>query len=983
MLDHTDATTTYLKIPFQPSLADWQQVSRVVEAPKDFYQASVKLVFDGMPVGSSAWFDDIKLNVLNVPSSTISAYNYADNSSFEYDYDSTSWPDGWYRSSGNGTFTSQWVDLTTSNGNVYTGARSIKMTNPTSWESATRTDEKVPFDSSKTYTAVGYIKTESVTSSAVVLVHAYDANGTWLGEVASQTVSGTKDWTRVSAVVNSSNVPSGTVKLAVGVQMRAGTGTAYFDNVRLQAGDFRYQLGYDANGNYVTSIKDPLGNQVSLSPEATTGNVKSFTNALGSQYSYNHDMMNRLTTFTFPYQGAIGSPIVNKTYSYQYDSNGNLQSVTDPNGQSWVNFTYNELNQVKQFTEQVTIGSNTYPNSWGYQYDTSGRLSKGTLPFGQFTSLAYDNAGRLTQVDFGNGSTVSKSFSYGYDLNGNLTSFGGYTAEYDNMNRATKVTESNPDNYLQNTYDAGGQRTQLSVHWGVNVWNYEYGYDSVGRAKTFHDVTANRDSRYLFDESGRMVKAYHSNGTSAFYDYNPAGQVTQVRVEKAGETINKFHYEYDGAGNITKIWSDMDSSWVAYTYDSLNQLVKETYSDTTTIEYQYDEMGNRTKVINNGVSTTYTYNPQKNRLLSVGSKNYQYDANGNVTADGTYTYVWGDDNKLKEVKQGTTTIASFTYDALGRRETTTAGGVTKTYHYDGDLVTYVTESSGKVYRFAYDHGGRPIFMSYNGNQYWYHYDQHGNVIRMTDATGATVAAYKYDAWGNITSSTPVGSEIKDLNPFRYSGYWYDNETGKYYLKARYYDSQIGRFLSKDPITVFVGSQLSLNAYAYAGNEPVGYVDTSGLMPKRADRETPQEEAEDVQLYSNMKKYGSYNPEGTGTSSITKNSKNPLLTILGVPDKGLSQAVIDQFGLKSNPDIVKKGQQIYSNDPNKVLEEIYDGAKKGALAGFIVGVASSEVHGVIGIIPITLVFSVTGAGGGAVRGTKNYIIGVILWGPLKQ
>lgn len=109
---------------------------------------------------------------------------------------------------------------------------------------------------------------------------------------------------------------------------------------------------------------------------------------------------------------------------------------------------------------------------------------------------------------------------------------------------------------------------------------------------------------------------------------------------------------------------------------------------------------------------------RKTGCFHVGTKNYQYDANGNVTADGTYTYVWGDDNKLKKVNQRTTPIASFTYDALGRRETMTAGGVTKTYHYDGNLVTYVTESSGKVYRFAYDHGGRPIFMSYNNSQYW-------------------------------------------------------------------------------------------------------------------------------------------------------------------------------------------------------------------------------------------------------------------------
>jgi len=122
-------------------------------------------------------------------------------------------------------------------------------------------------------------------------------------------------------------------------------------------------------------------------------------------------------------------------------------------------------------------------------------------------------------------------------------------------------------------------------------------------------------------------------------------------------------------------------------------------------------------------------------------------------------------------------------------------------------------------------------MSYNNNQYWYHYDQHGNVIRLTDNNGTTVAKYKYDAFGNITyqwGTAGVGSEIVDLNPYRYSGYIYDSEIGKYYLKARYYDAEIGRFLAKDPLAVRVADVLGLNAYTYAENNPVMLMDPTGL-----------------------------------------------------------------------------------------------------------------------------------------------------------
>jgi RHS repeat-associated protein len=171
----------------------------------------------------------------------------------------------------------------------------------------------------------------------------------------------------------------------------------------------------------------------------------------------------------------------------------------------------------------------------------------------------------------------------------------------------------------------------------------------------------------------------------------------------------------------------------------------------------------------------------------------------------------------------------------------TASGITKTFHFDGDRVAYVVESGGKVYRFAYDQNGKPIFMNYSGKLYWYHYDKHGNVISMSDSSGTTVVTYSYDAWGNITSkwgkaadANGDGSTIVDLNPYRYSGYWYDNETGKYYLNARYYDAQIGRYLSKDAIILSESNTFGLNSYLYSNNNPINFFDHSGMIPASDD-----------------------------------------------------------------------------------------------------------------------------------------------------
>ncbi len=396
-----------------------------------------------------------------------------------------------------------------------------------------------------------------------------------------------------------------------------------------------------------------------------------------------------------------------------------------------------------------------------------------------------------------------------------------YSASYDKLDQLKNVTEPNTAYAYDYEYDAAGNRTKLSVKYNTTTtWTYNYEYDDAGKPKKFRDSTTGRESYFLYDEAGMPRKVYNSNKSATFYEYDGAGQLKQLRIENDGAPVVKYRYDYDSNGNITKIWSDMDSTWVEYTYDSQDQLLLEKYSNGDTIEYQYDTLGNRTLKIKNGVNTVYTYNPEKNRLVSAGSGNYAYDTNGNVTSDGVYSYIWGNDNRLQEVKQGSTSIATFKYDAFGRRNEMTAGGVTKTFHYDGDQVNWISDSSGKVYRFAYDHEGTPVFMSYQNKQYWYHYDHLGNVIRMTDEFGNSVAEYKYDAWGNITSTWSNGSEIADLNPFRYAGYVYDKETKKYYLSARYYDPESGRFLSEDSFKGDAGDPLSLNYYAYVKNNPV-------------------------------------------------------------------------------------------------------------------------------------------------------------------
>ena len=213
-------------------------------------------------------------------------------------------------------------------------------------------------------------------------------------------------------------------------------------------------------------------------------------------------------------------------------------------------------------------------------------------------------------------------------------------------------------------------------------------------------------------------------------------------------------------------------------------------------------------------------------MVSVNGQAYTYDANGNLTGNGEKTYIYDIDNRLKEVRnnQGQI-IASFTYDHEGKRNSMTASGTTTHFHYSGDKVVYETDNSNNIVaEYTYDPNGNPATMTRGGATYYYHVNGHGDVTALTDAAGNIVARYDYDAYGNILSQTGT---MAALNPYRYAGYRYDEATGLYYLMARYYDANIGRFITRDSFHGFAGDPLSLNQYNYCGGNPVMYIDPTG------------------------------------------------------------------------------------------------------------------------------------------------------------
>ncbi|NPV92179.1 MAG: RHS repeat-associated core domain-containing protein [Firmicutes bacterium] len=281
-----------------------------------------------------------------------------------------------------------------------------------------------------------------------------------------------------------------------------------------------------------------------------------------------------------------------------------------------------------------------------------------------------------------------------------------------------------------------------------------------------------------------------------------------------------FIYNYYDNGNIASETSCAGSE--NYTYDSNNRLTQWTYIPTSgsTVQqnYAYDAAGNLT----NKGGTSYSYN-NANHITNAG---FTYDHNGNLTSDGTRTYTYNALDQLVQVTGGGIT-ATYEYDYSGLRTSKTVNGVTTTYSWDA-LGRLVKETaSGSYTYYTYDANGNILGLDRaSDNTYIVHTNQRGDVVSVTDKTHTIVAQYQYDPWGTITSYTGTLNQ-----PYRYAGYWYDEETGLYYLKSRYYSPTLGRFLTRDAHGyINITNPKTLNLYAYCGNNPVNRTDPSGTTP---------------------------------------------------------------------------------------------------------------------------------------------------------
>lgn len=562
---------------------------------------------------------------------------------------------------------------------------------------------------------------------------------------------------------------------------------------------------YD-NLDRLTATTDALGNSTKVEYDAA-GNKLKLTDPNGHITSHSYDAANRLTKVI---------DALNNATNYTYDPNGNMVNMIDAKN-AQTSYEYDSVNQM--------ISSlNPLSKKTTYTYDATGKITSTTNPKGQKTEYSYDGLGRLISSKYADNSLVQ----YSYDALGNrkemLDPTGKTVYAYDVLNNLTSVTSPDSKKVLY-TYDAASRRSSLKYPDGQSM---KYEYNLAGeliKAKGRNGKT----TTYAYDPSGDMTKVAYPNSVIRTYGYDVADRLTTVKNSNKRSILDSYQYALDASGNRTSV-TDKDGKETKYSYDNLDRLVG-VNGPKIEQSFVYDPVGNRLSMTDAKQMTGYTYNAA-DEILTAGATTFSYDEAGNriQKKDGSIAtnYSYDSAGRLSSISRPNNLEESFTYDGDGNR--------VKVKHGSGTVSSYVldtaaglpkvlseTTQNNKTTNYEYGLG----LMAEDGpgkkDTLYYQFDGLGSVTGQTNNKGKSTDQYTYDAWGNVESGNINGES------FGFAGEQQNEDTELVYLRARYYDSTSGAFLSRDRFAGYTHSPSTLHKYIYAANNPVNFTDPTGLF----------------------------------------------------------------------------------------------------------------------------------------------------------
>ena len=578
-----------------------------------------------------------------------------------------------------------------------------------------------------------------------------------------------------------------------------------------------------------------------------------------SSIAFKHNNENRGTN-SVSQNGLTSTLSVNNNPLYQltYNETNNTSIFKRHNGSS-----YDNVVSIKQndFIEEVTYFGNSANTVIANNYDEHGRIINQKLNNEVKVVFNYQSNWESPSIAY----VTSVSDKY-LSNNGLITrySYNGY--DYD---RAITFNEYFEIKYLKNGDMEYDFDTEAYVYSSSNGYleikcnnlrseylSVKYTYDAFNRLNKKERLANSNLSMVLLKDT----YSYESNS-------NLPSSYSQKDIADNSHVYET--YSYDNHGNLSIVSTSFNgiignhtypfTSYKQYTYDGFNRIISESNSLLNDLSrtYSYDNQGRMSSFGGNQLS----YN-NKGQLESFGNIDFTYDNYGNRLTKDNDVYEWERGKLLKKIIKDGRTI-SFTYDYLGRRYQKDYYKETVTYFYDDNNKLIGESHQGKTYtenNISKTHPSFELRFFYNndnslngvrlireiGNQtvtddYIYIINQFGEIIGLSYEDGATnstkatlYAAYIYDAWGNHKVLNALGNEseaetfIGYLNPFRYKGYYYDQETGLYYLMSRYYDPEIGQFISPDDFSYLNINNISgYHLYAYCNNNPVMNYDEAG------------------------------------------------------------------------------------------------------------------------------------------------------------
>jgi len=613
----------------------------------------------------------------------------------------------------------------------------------------------------------------------------------------------------------------------------------------------------------ITGIADALG-QTTHYDYDPVGNLLKITDRNGKITSHHYDFINRRIQTT----DALGN-----STQYEYDPVGNLKKLTDANLHA-TDYAYDGLNRL--ITETYADGGVRR-----FEYDAVNLIQR-TDQIGQATNYRYNDLYFMLTRDYPG---TGHDDTFGYDLSGRMLSAcrGGapddlpldscagwmVTFAYDGANRVTDTAQDGKT--LHYAYDIPARTRDITYPGGRHLTDTT---DARGRLSHIDDpsLVPSTVARYAYDLGNRVGTRDYRNGTSTAYSYNPNNWITALEHKKGAALLTGFAYQhFDNEGNKlseSKLPDGAGSEHKseAYQYDDTYRLIDYKVGDlvgstvpvpSTQTQYNLDPVGNWDQKVKDLTVTEDRLHDPANAIIAIDVNppgKHQapaYDANGNLVDDNApdptdgYRYAYDEENRLTSVtrKSDSRVVGSYQYDALSRRIIKQADPATPSvpiqtrYFYDNArIVEEQNELTNTLATYVYgNYIDEVLTMDRSGSTYYYHQNALWSVEAVSDNLGNVVERYAYDAYGQPsiynglgvavpvnawgTPHSPIG------NPWMFTGRQFDEETGIYFYRARYYDPGKGRFLQRDPLGYVDG----MNLYEYVSGNPVGWSDAFGLV----------------------------------------------------------------------------------------------------------------------------------------------------------